>query len=665
MPAFTKLLVANRGEISVRVQRTAQSMGYRTVAIYSDADETMPHVQCADEAVYVGPSPSRESYLKIETIIEAARSVGADAIHPGYGFLSENPAFAQACTEVGIVWVGPPARAIELMGSKRGAKNFMISAGVPCVPGYSGDDQSDARLTQEIAKIGYPVMLKASAGGGGRGMRLVTQAGELQEALRSARSEAKAAFGSDDLIVEKAIMRPRHIEIQVFGDTHGNAVYLFERDCSVQRRNQKVVEEAPSALLSEATRRKLGEAAVLAAKSCGYVGAGTCEFIVDEQENFYFLEMNTRLQVEHPVTELITGQDLVRWQLQVASGQPLPLTQDQLTRRGHAIEIRLYAEDPRQGFLPQSGPVLRWAPQALEGVRYDAGVRTGSTVTPYYDPMIAKVIAYGADRDEAIRRLTRALQHSELYGLRNNREFLVEVINHPVFVEGRATTGFLATEFADNPTLKSAQYSPADWQLGALCLAAHALLGTASIQQQGLAPYADLQLYQICAPHTDSQATSRRLSVAYTRSGYDWPMIMIRSEDLSQQFQLLEISDSHIRFRQGTTHHSIRYLRAGNHVHCTWQGRDLVFEDVTGAAPSSSAAGGDGLLRAPMDGAVVAVLVEPGSHVTAGQTVVVVEAMKMEHPVKTQIAGILTDIAISKGAQVKGRQILATVTASS
>ena len=662
MPAFSKLLVANRGEISVRVQRTAQAMGYRTVAVYSDADEYMPHVQCADEAVYIGASPSRESYLRIDTIIEAARSVGADAIHPGYGFLSENPAFAKACNQAGIVWVGPPVNAIELMGSKRGAKNFMISAGVPCVPGYSGDDQSDERLTQEIAKIGYPVMLKASAGGGGRGMRLVTAAGELQESLRSARSEAKAAFGSDDLIVEKAIMRPRHIEIQVFGDSHGNAVYLFERDCSVQRRNQKVVEEAPSALLSEATRRKLGEAAVLAAKSCGYVGAGTCEFIVDEQENFYFLEMNTRLQVEHPVTELITGQDLVRWQLLVASGQPLPLQQHELTRKGHAIEIRLYAEDPRQGFLPQSGPVLRWAPQCLEGVRYDAGVHTGSTVTPFYDPMIAKVIAYGADRAEAIRRLTRSLQQSELYGLRNNREFLVEVINHPVFVEGRATTGFLASEFATNHTLRAPDYSAEDMHIGALCLAAHALLAEQSVRRQALAPYADLQIYHIITPQAANDKTTQRISVAYGRARANWPSLTVRTDSLSSDFQLLDVSDSQIRFRHGAVHHTVKYLRHGTTVYCNWQGRDLVFEDVTGAAPSASAAGGDGVLRAPMDGAVVAVLADVGARVAAGQTLIVVEAMKMEHPVKTAVAGTLTEVSIVKGTQVKGRQILAKVT---
>ncbi|MFP6801287.1 MAG: biotin carboxylase N-terminal domain-containing protein, partial [Pseudomonas sp.] len=398
MPAFNKILIANRGEIACRVMRTAQDLGYRTVAVYSEADADARHVQQADEAVCIGPAQVNQSYLVIDNIIKAAQQTGADAIHPGYGFLSENADFARACEAAGIVFIGPTVEAIHLMGSKRLSKIAMLEAGVPCIPGYEGAAQDEETLIREAGRIGYPLMIKASAGGGGRGMRLVHQASELAEQIRTARSEAQNAFGSGELILERAVIQPRHVEIQVFGDSQGSIVYLGERDCSVQRRHQKVVEEAPCPVMTPELRQAMGEAAVKAAASVNYVGAGTVEFLLDQSGEFFFLEMNTRLQVEHPVTELITGQDLVAWQIRVAEGQPLPLQQDEIRLSGHAMEVRLYAEDATQNFLPQTGTALRWEPALRDGIRIDHGLLEGQTISPFYDPMLAKVIAYGATR---------------------------------------------------------------------------------------------------------------------------------------------------------------------------------------------------------------------------------------------------------------------------
>ena len=389
MPSLKKILIANRGEIAVRVIRTARSLGYRTVAVYSEADAGALHVDVADEAVCIGAAPVGDSYLRSDKILQAAQLTSADDVHPGYGFLSENAGFAEACAEAGLVFIGPDAEAINLMGSKRLSKVAMIEAGVPCIPGYQDAEQSDDVLLKEAERIGFPLMIKASAGGGGRGMRLAHDASELPEQIRTARSEAESAFGSGELILERAVLQPRHIEIQVFADRHGNAVYLGERDCSIQRRHQKVVEEAPSPFVDPDLRQRMGEAAVNAAKACNYCGAGTVEFLVDEDKNFYFLEMNTRLQVEHPVTELITGQDLVAWQLKVASGEKLPLSQDEITLTGHAVEVRLYAEDPRNNFMPQTGRVEYWHYPEREGFRMDHGIQCGQLVSPHYDPMLA------------------------------------------------------------------------------------------------------------------------------------------------------------------------------------------------------------------------------------------------------------------------------------
>ena len=408
------LLIANRGEIACRVMRTARELGIRTIAVYSDADAGTPHVKMADQAVRIGPAPVGESYLDAEAIMRAAEVSGADAIHPGYGFLSENAAFARTVTSAGLAWIGPPPRAIEIMGDKAGAKRAMIAAGVPCVPGYEGKDQSDARFASAADEIGFPVMVKASAGGGGRGMRLVERSEDLDNALALARSEAMNAFGDDTLILEKAILGPRHVEFQVFADSHGSVIHLSERDCSVQRRHQKILEEAPCPVMTEGLREAMGEAAVQAARSVDYQGAGTVEFLLDADAIFYFLEMNTRLQVEHPVTELVTGVDLVAMQIRVAEGSQLGMAQDDLRLDGHAIEARLYAEDPENGFLPSTGPVALWS--AAGGIRVDAGIETGGEVSPHYDAMVAKLIAWGETREACLRRLARALEDTVLFG---------------------------------------------------------------------------------------------------------------------------------------------------------------------------------------------------------------------------------------------------------
>jgi geranyl-CoA carboxylase alpha subunit len=417
MKNFDSILVANRGEIAVRVIRSAQQQGYRTIAVYSEADEQAPHVALADEAVLIGPAPVKDSYLDAARILQAARKTGAQAIHPGYGFLSENAEFSRACEEAGVVFIGPAPEAIEIMGNKAASKRRMLEADVPCIPGYQSEDQSDEILLAAAKDIGVPIMVKAAAGGGGRGMRLVTDLAELPVALSSARSEAENAFGSGDLILEKAVMQPRHVEIQIFGDSHGNVIHLGERDCSVQRRHQKVVEEAPCPVMTPELREAMGKSAVNAARSINYVGAGTVEFLLDAQSNFYFLEMNTRLQVEHPVTEMVTGQDLVAMQFHVAQGYALPLVQSEVCLNGHAIEVRLYAEDTRNDFLPATGTAHVWSPPVGEGIRVDHGLRQGQEISPFYDPMIAKIIAWGEDRNIARRRLVRALQTTCLSGV--------------------------------------------------------------------------------------------------------------------------------------------------------------------------------------------------------------------------------------------------------
>ena len=447
---FRSLLIANRGEIACRIIRTARAMGIRTIAVYSDADASARFVRLADEAWRLGPAPARDSYLRAERILDIARASGAEAIHPGYGFLSENAEFAQACADAGVVFVGPPPAAIAAMGSKSAAKQLMERAQVPLTPGYHGDEQDAGFLHQQADQIGYPVLIKASAGGGGKGMRIVERSADFPDALASCRREASASFGDDRVLIERYLQKPRHIEIQVFADQHGEAVYLFERDCSVQRRHQKVLEEAPAPGMDAARRQEMGEAACAAARAVGYVGAGTVEFIVEPDGRFYFMEMNTRLQVEHPVTEMITGQDLVAWQLRVAAGEPLPLRQDALRIHGHAIEARIYAEDPDRDFLPATGQLIRLRPPTESAsVRVDTGVQEGDAITPYYDPMIAKLIVWGDDRQQALARLDQALADYRVLGLTTNIAFLRRLARHPAFAGADLDTGLIARHQAE------------------------------------------------------------------------------------------------------------------------------------------------------------------------------------------------------------------------
>lgn len=650
---FSKILIANRGEIAVRVIRTAKAMGYRTVAVYSEADIDAPHVQLADEAVCIGPAPVGESYLLADSIIEACRKSGADAVHPGYGFLSENADFARACQAAGLEFIGPPAEAIELMGSKRLSKIAMLEADVPCIPGYEGDDQSDERLVSEAKRIGFPVMIKASAGGGGRGMRLVFEESELISQIKTARSEAQNAFGSGELILEKALIRPRHIEIQVFADKLGNGVYLGERDCSIQRRHQKVVEEAPSPFVDPDLRRRMGEAAVQAAKSCNYVGAGTVEFLVDQDKNFYFLEMNTRLQVEHPVTELVTGTDLVAWQLMVAAGAPLPLTQDEIHIQGHAIEVRLYAEDPAQNFMPQTGPILQWLPEEAEGIRIDAGIRTGQQVTPYYDPMLAKLIAYGRTREEARRRLIRAVQDSVLFGVTTNQTFLANILAHPAFVEGRATTAFIGEEFSQDASLTVQPPTPVAIALSAVLLyraqaEQHSSKGLFSWRSANTAPWP-----------FELRCGDAVLEVSVSAEA-DNQYLVTTAQD-SIRLQAVTDQAGKFVFVANEVRQSAHYTRQSADIYLLHQGRYFQFTDLTYEAAASEDAAGSGRIVASMDGSIVDVQVGVGDQVSKGQTLVVLEAMKMEHPLKADADGVVKAVNVKTGDQVKIRQLLVEI----
>ena len=623
MPAFTKILIANRGEIACRIQRTAQALGYRTVAVYSDADTDALHVQMADEAVHIGPAPVHQSYLNTEAILAAAQLTGADAIHPGYGFLSENPDFARACQQATLTFIGPSAEAIELMGSKRLSKLAMLDAGVPCIAGYQGSAQDDATLQREAERIGFPLMIKASAGGGGRGMRLVHQREQLLEQLRTARSEAMNAFGSDELILEQALIDPRHVEVQLFGDSHGNLIYLGERDCSIQRRHQKVIEEAPCPVMTPELRQAMGEAALKAGRAVSYVGAGTVEFLLDRNGQFYFLEMNTRLQVEHPVTEMITGLDLVDWQLQIAAGQPLPLTQSQVTLTGHAMEVRLYAEDPAQGFLPQTGDVLRWEP--APGVRIDHGLLEGQTVSPFYDPMLGKIIAHGASREEARRKLLRAVEDSALLGVATNQRLLIDLLKHPDFINGDFSTGLIAEHFSVIPQQ------------------------TATAEQLKLA--AALFYQHSANQHTQTLARWRNTaSVPVTyRLEANGQLHSVSVDDLQ-----LTTDGRHASLVIKGVRRRIAYHLDGNRL---WL-PGLNVTDRTQQVASRQADASSGTVQAPMDGAIVDIRVCVGETVSKGQLLLVLEAMKMEHPLKAGIDGTVKEMRVMTGDQVRNRQVL-------
>ena len=638
--SFDTILIANRGEIACRIIRTARAMGYRTVAVFADPDAGAPHVLAADTAVQIGPA---RAYLEGARIIAAAKRMGAGAVHPGYGFLSENAGFARACQEAGLVFIGPGPEAIALMGSKAEAKQAMARAGVPCLPGYAGRDQSDAVLLAEGARLGFPLMVKAAMGGGGKGMRLVREAGALAEALARARSEAEKAFGDGTLILERALKAPRHVEIQVLADGQGNVVHLGERDCSVQRRHQKVVEEAPSPAVDAELRAAMGAAAVQAARACRYVGAGTVEFLL-EGGAFHFLEMNTRLQVEHPVTEAVTGIDLVEWQIRVARGEALPWRQEEIALDGHAIEVRLYAEDPAQGFLPQAGRLLRWRP--APGLRVDHGLAEGQEVSADYDPMLAKLIAHGPDRDTARRRLIRGLEETGVLGLRTNKAFLINLLRDEHFARGEATTAFLEREFAGDASLAPAVPGAAVLALAALVFAArrggasdpaHPRFGWGN----GPRPKVRFRLAEGAVVH--------EVGVSFRRGAAGLA--------LDYEGGVLEA----VTLEPGLC----RYLSDGQAGRLIWafEGDVLHLEgfalrDVTHAPAEAADTRGDGVLRAPMAGTVISVAVAPGDAVEKGQVLAVLEAMKMEHPLRAGLSGRVDVVSVTTGSQVKARQVL-------
>ncbi|MGW1213631.1 acetyl/propionyl/methylcrotonyl-CoA carboxylase subunit alpha [Streptomyces sp. NPDC002499] len=635
---FDTVLVANRGEIAVRVIRTLRSLGVRSVAVFSDADADARHVREADTAVRIGPAPAAESYLSVERILEAAARTGAQAVHPGYGFLAENAGFARACADAGLVFIGPTAESIALMGDKIHAKETVKAAGVPVVPGSSGSGLTDAQLADAAREIGMPVLLKPSAGGGGKGMRLVRETSALAEEIAAARREARASFGDDTLLVERWVERPRHIEIQVLADGHGNVVHLGERECSLQRRHQKVVEEAPSVLLDEATRAAMGEAAVQAARSCGYRGAGTVEFIVPgvDPSSYYFMEMNTRLQVEHPVTELVTGLDLVEWQLRVAAGERLPFAQDDITLTGHAIEARICAEDPSRGFLPSGGTVVMLREPQGDGVRTDSGLSEGTEVGSLYDPMLSKVIAYGPDRATALRKLRAALADTVTLGVPTNAGFLRRLLAHPAVVAGELDTGLVERE-ADSlvpDEVPEEVYEAA-----------------AAVRLEALRPKG--------AGWTDpfSVPSGWRLGGAPKPVGFQLrvtePVEYVPRGDHT-------VTEDQVAVTLDGVRHTFR--RAGD-----WLGRDGDAWQVRDHDPVAASLGGAdrsgaGSLTAPMPGTVTVVKVAVGDQVAAGQSLLVVEAMKMEHVVSAPHAGIVAELDVTPGATVAMDQVLAVVT---
>jgi len=652
--SFQSILVANRGEIACRIIRSARALGLRTIAVYSDADRDAPHVKMADAAICIGPAAVHESYLNQDRIMAAIAETRAEAVHPGYGFLSENASFAAACQKAGVCFIGPPVDAIDLMGDKAKAKRRMIKAGVPCIPGYQGEEQSDRALVKASAEIGFPIMVKAAAGGGGRGMRLVTDAGAFPDAVKAARSEAINAFGSAELILEKAIMRPRHVEIQVFADQHGHVIHLGERDCSVQRRHQKVVEEAPCPVMTPALRKAMGAAAVKAAKDIDYVGAGTVEFLLDEDGAFYFLEMNTRLQVEHPVTEMITGQDLVAMQIRAAQGEKLKLKQQDVALSGHAIEARLYAEDAAQDFLPATGPIHVWQPPVGPSIRTDAGIEGGGEVTPFYDPMIAKIIAHGTSREEARQKLVRALKETQLFGVTSNKRFLIDVLERDEFIAGKATTAFIEDNFA-----------PADLQsppLAPQSAAAAALLLFHAVRAQSLSSavtmVSELLNWSSATPITVPYAIAQGEDVVEVEiTALSAGRYCISAGDQTFVGEILEISTGTATMDMDGERIRILFHyppggARGAHVQMSIDGRDYDLENRNAIIAPVAQTVGAGSITAPMHGQLLEILVAEGDHVQKGQRLAILEAMKMQHEIQAENDGTVRAVHFDRGVQV-------------
>ncbi len=649
---FDSLLIANRGEIACRILRTARSMGIRTVAVYSEADAEAQHVKLADSAFCIGPAAAAESYLRVDRILEAARQSGAQAIHPGYGFLAENADFAEACAAAGVVFVGPPPSAIRAMGSKSEAKALMERAAVPLVPGYHGAEQDEALLAEQARKIGFPVLIKASAGGGGKGMRVVEKPGDFKAALAGARREAMASFGDDRVLIEKYLTKPRHIEIQIFRDSHGNGLHLNERDCSVQRRHQKVLEEAPAPGMTSARRAEMGQAAVAAAEAIDYLGAGTVEFIV-EDEQFYFMEMNTRLQVEHPVTEAITGLDLVAWQLRVAAGEALPITQEQVALRGHAIEARLYAEDAERDFLPATGDLRRLRfPEAVEGLRIDSGVIEGDRVSPFYDPMIAKVIAWGETRDEALRRLRQGLDSIRVAGCRTNLAFLGRALRHAAFASGGVDTGFIAREAGKllKPGLSEPGQVLTAAALHQLLLRRRETAAQAASSSDPHSPWFTCDGWRLNAQTAQPMRFSWGEDICDVTLGFgpgsggvdEGMRITLAGKTLPVSFQ--QQPDGDLAIALGDRRYVAGVLDEGDDRLVFLQGEIFRLGFLNPQAHAGEGADAGGSLTAPMPGKVTAVLVNQGERVSQGQALIVLEAMKMEHtllaPADSQVVAL-------------------------
>ncbi|NMM11602.1 MAG: acetyl/propionyl/methylcrotonyl-CoA carboxylase subunit alpha [Polaromonas sp.] len=661
---FKKILIANRGEIACRVAATARRMAIKTVAVYSDVDADAKHVRFCDEAVHIGGNAPKDSYLRWERIIAAAKATGAQAIHPGYGFLSENEEFAQACADAGLVFIGPPASAIKAMGLKAESKRLMETAGVPLVPGYHGSDQSPALLKREADRIGYPVLIKASAGGGGKGMRAVARSEDFDAALASCKREAINSFGDDAVLVEKYAQRPRHIEIQVFGDSHGNYVYLFERDCSVQRRHQKVLEEAPAPGMTEAMRQQMGAAAVAAARAVNYVGAGTVEFIVEQRPdgsmNFFFMEMNTRLQVEHPVTEAITGLDLVEWQLRVAAGQPLPLAQDQLRINGHAIEARICAENPENNFLPATGTLHVYQKPACTSferglVRVDDGVRQGDTISPFYDSMVAKLIVHGQTREEALARLDDALAQTRIVGLNTNVQFLRHVVRSPSFAHANLDTALIQREEAG-----LFKQEPVGLAMAAAAAIAHALLNEKS--DEGADPFSHRDGWR------SHGVTQRRFEFEFhgelAQAGLTYlhdGALRLEVGEVSGplQFSKVESGEGGIDIQFAGQRLTAAVYRQGevDHVFTARGATQISAIDLLAHAGESHAE--VGRLTAPMPGKVVSFSVKVGDKISKGQPLAVMEAMKMEHTIAAPADGVVQELLYAPGDQVaEGSELL-------
>lgn len=655
-----KVLIANRGEIACRIIKTCRAMGIATVAVYSEVDSKALHVEIADECVPIGPAPAAESYLKIDTLIKAAKKTKADAVHPGYGFLSESADFATACAQAGLIFIGPPASAIAAMGSKSQAKDLMQKAGVPLVPGYHGARQEADFLLDQAKAIGFPVLIKASAGGGGKGMRVVHQEKEFLAALAAAQREARASFGDDHLLIEKYIQRPRHVEVQILADAKGNVVYLSDRDCSIQRRHQKVIEEAPAFGLDVSLRERMGQAAVNAAKAVDYVGAGTVEFLLDQSGAFYFMEMNTRLQVEHPVTEMVTGLDLVRLQISVAQGEALSFTQQDIRSQGHAIEARLYAEDPLADFLPGAGHIkhLKFCSQT-ENVRIDTGVRAGDEISIFYDPMIAKIIVRGEDRTKAITLLQQALDQTHIAGLKTNLSFLRLLSRHDSFAAGAFDTGFIDHHKSD--LLRPYQPSSKDLSL--------AVLGLLHLRQKET--QAQISMTQKVASPWDSLSNWRMAQDPIELFRFDEGLVQLR-----YQGENLTLSDAHAAseyqasFRcddkdpnsftavLGDETFSATLLRQGNKLTLLYDGVEAVLHYQPLLQPGEIEDDRAGSLQAPMPGKVVAVLVKPGDHIRKGQAMIIVEAMKMEHTLSAPADGVVRDVFVGIGDQVDDKETL-------